>query len=390
MADIVAKLQERVAERRRSGFYPEGLEQEMDEHFRRIPTRPENVDIDELRRRLRSLEKTAALQRTRVGTRSRVPGGGLFHKLVARATARQMEASRREIRAFADDVRGLLTMIVETLEGQGPHGHVSLFSQIDLILDRLAALERSPANPGVALAEITRRLDVLEQNEARRGFHPWYRTERFEDEFRGAPAEIRDRYRDLAARFDGLSPVLDIGCGRGIFLELLAERGIDATGVDTDEESVKAAVARGLRVEQGDGIAHLARMDDASLGGLVAIQVVEHMSPQDLLDLVALAAEKVRPGGSAIFETVNPTSLMVFASAFYVDPTHLRPIHPAYLEFLFREAGFEEVSIEWRSPVPDDQRLATSSESAGDEKANLLRLDSLLFGPQDYAVVALR
>ena len=72
------------------------------------------------------------------------------------------------------------------------------------------------------------------------------------------------------------------------------------------------------------------------------IQVIEHLTAQDAMDLVALAARKVRPGGKVIIETVNPQSLYVFARSFYLDPTHVRPVHPAYLEFLFREAGFAE------------------------------------------------
>src|ERR1019366_1512244 len=82
---------------------------------------------------------------------------------------------------------------------------------------------------------------------------------------------------------------------------------------------------------------------DSALGGIVLIQVVEHLPAQELVELVMLARDKLRPGGKLIMETVNPGSLYVFANAFYIDPTHSRPIHPAYLEFLCREAGFTAV-----------------------------------------------
>ena len=129
-------------------------------------------------------------------------------------------------------------------------------------------------------------------------------------------------------------------------------------------------------------------MDDESLGGLVLIQVVEHLTPQEVVDLVDLATAKVRPGGQVFVETVNPQSLYVFAHAFYVDPTHLRPVHPAYLMFLFKEAGFASVAIDWRSPPPADDVITEVGDPAA--AANNRRLNELLFAPQDYLLVATR
>ena len=93
------------------------------------------------------------------------------------------------------------------------------------------------------------------------------------------------------------------------------------------------------------------------------IQVIEHLPPQLAVDVVPLAAAKVRPGGRVVVETVNPQSLYVYAHAFYLDPTHARPVHPAFLHFLFQQAGFAEVTIDWRSPPPDDDVL----EPVGDD-----------------------
>ncbi len=123
------------------------------------------------------------------------------------------------------------------------------------------------------------------------------------------------------------------------------------------------------------------------------IQVIEHLSPQHVIDVVRLAAEKVRPGGRVIVETVNPTSLYTYAHAFWVDPDHVRPVHPNYLGFLFAEAGFATVERVDRSPVPADESL---EQIPGDDElskrlnANFDRINSLLFGPQDYAIVATR
>ena len=96
-----------------------------------------------------------------------------------------------------------------------------------------------------------------------------------------------------------------------------------------------------------------------------------------------------------IIETLNPQSLYIFARAFYADPTHDTPVHPAYLQFLLKEAGFHEIGIEWRSPPPSDEPLRPIEAAAGDPvveqvNANIERVNAILFGPQDYAVLAVR
>ena len=124
------------------------------------------------------------------------------------------------------------------------------------------------------------------------------------------------------------------------------------------------------------------------------IQVIEHLSPQHVIDFVALAAEKLRPGGKVVLETVNPASLYTYARAFWVDPDHVRPVHPNFLEFLFREAEFAEARD--RVPVAGGRsrgaRAAARRRSAdaASLNENFERIGALLFGAQDYAVIATR
>ena len=128
------------------------------------------------------------------------------------------------------------------------------------------------------------------------------------------------------------------------------------------------------------------------------MQVLEHLTPQLVTEFIALAADRLKPGGIAVAETVNPLSLYVYTHAMWLDPTHTQPIHPAYLDFLFREAGFASTVVEMRSAVPDDERLGPIDRSATTVDGELIdqlderiaRLDDALFGPQDYAVLAFR
>ncbi len=141
-------------------------------------------------------------------------------------------------------------------------------------------------------------------------------------------------------------------------------------------------------------VEYLRGLDDDTLGGLVMIQVIEHLSPQHVIDVVRLAAEKVRPGGRVVVETVNPTSLYTYAHAFWVDPDHVRPVHPNYLGFLFARGRVSRRSS--GSTVRRFPPTRASSSMPGDDElskrlnANFDRINALLFGPQDYAIVATR
>jgi len=184
--------------------------------------------------------------------------------------------------------------------------------------------------------------------------------------------------------------VLDIGCGRGEFLELLHARGVAATGVEIDPALVEEGRAGGLEITAGDGVVHLSSLADNSLGGVVMIQVIEHLSRQHVVDVVAVALDKVRPGGVMVVETVNPQSLYTFAHSFYLDPTHITPIHPAYLKFVFEQAGWKVAQLLWRTPPPEADALQDDAGAGDTAAANIGRLNQLLFAPQDYAIVAYR
>ncbi len=390
--DLVAILRARVEERRQQGVYPPGLDDALGAHFRRIVSQREDTSFTDP---TRAIEEVSWLrfQPVSVASDSRFPAGELVHRTIARLVARHTQDVLEQMQEFVGPVVSALQALAAAVSEVRRDVHVEMAHHIDALYENLAAYERASIDPLNSLLDLEDRVARIEAGVGVDSFDPWYSAERFDEEFRGSQAEILERYRDLATRLTGHDPVLDFGCGRGEFLTLLSELGIESGGVELDTDLVKACTERGLTVEHGDGLRTLANLSDGSLGGLVLIQVVEHLSPQHVVDLVALAAQKVRPGGRVLVETVNPQSLYVYAHAFYLDPTHLRLVHPSYLSFLFREAGFRQVEIDWRSPPPSRDVLEEFSGGGELEpklNANIRRLNELLFAPQDYLVAAVR
>ncbi|MGH9665633.1 MAG: class I SAM-dependent methyltransferase, partial [Bryobacteraceae bacterium] len=202
---------------------------------------------------------------------------------------------------------------------------------------------------------------------------------RFAERFRGSEEDIRARVRRHVEKFRGVTGVLDIGCGRGEFLELMREAGNPARGVDLNVEAVAQLEAKGLNVARADLFAYLAGLPDASLGGAFCAQVVEHLPPARLPDLIALLAAKLRQGGVAVIETPNPECLAIFATHFYIDPTHRHPVPPALLAFYLEEAGFGSIQLERLSPAIES--MPSLASLPGEFRDNF-------FGCLDYSAVA--
>ena len=166
----------------------------------------------------------------------------------------------------------------------------------------------------------------------------------FEDVFRGDEDFIKERLRPYVGLLAGHGPVLDVGCGRGEMLSLLAEAGIPATGIDLDLSMLERARGQGLQVAQADAIEYLSALPDGSLGAIVSFQVVEHLPVQAIRQLAAQSRRVLRPGGVFIAETVNPHSPPAL-KVFWLDLTHVRPLFPESLLLLTQECGFESGQV---------------------------------------------
>ncbi|MGE0461971.1 MAG: class I SAM-dependent methyltransferase [Vicinamibacterales bacterium] len=231
----------------------------------------------------------------------------------------------------------------------------------------------------------------------------------FEDLFRGDRALIRDRQEDYVRLFAGRQDVLDVGCGRGEFLQLLAERGIRARGIDVNHEMVALCVASGLDVKEADALGYLRGLGDGELGGLIAAQVVEHLEPDYLLAVLDEAFRVLRPDSPIALETINVASWSAFFTSYIRDLTHVRPIHPETLKFVVTASGFLDAEIRLKAPLPESEKLLPSPPSVRDVNLattgaegrgligladafdrNVERLNTQLYAPLDYAVVAFR
>ena len=208
----------------------------------------------------------------------------------------------------------------------------------------------------------------------------------FEEHFRGSEADIRARQAKDAARFRGAArPVADLGCGRGEFLEALKAEGVAGIGCDANPVMAARAVEKNLAVDAADLFTWLGAREDGSLSGITAFQVVEHLAPAALFDLVELAVRKLAPGGRVLFESVNPESVYAMRW-FWMDLTHVRPVPAPALAQLFRASGLRDVEVDFRSPVPDAEGLPAGVA----EDPRFQPLARLLFAPQDYAVTGVK
>ena len=279
------------------------------------------------------------------------------------------------------------------------HHNDALFARVDQKLDRFRAETRelwaklgstlalaeteAGTEPAPGLAQARAELDYLE----------------FEDRFRGGRSEIERRLHRYVGLLAGCGDVVDLGCGRGEAVALFAQAGLRARGVDSSARMVAECRARGLDAEQADVLEALAALEPASTGAIVSFHLIEHLPLAALDRLAKLAWRALRPGGKLVLETPNPLSLVVAARNFWLDPTHVRPVHPEALRALLESAGFAPVEQHSLQEFPASERLpeidlktVPTEQRALADHLNRLRdqLDDLLYGFQDYALIATR
>jgi SAM-dependent methyltransferase len=299
----------------------------------------------------------------------------------------------------------------EALDSEGIHEVMrhndALFARADQKLDRyrreardllgslgaaLATVRSGEGQPVEAIATI----DTIARAHEEHGYLE------LERRYRGTEAEIRERiaaYLPYLRELPEGAPVLDLGCGRGEALALLRDHGIAGRGVDSSARMVQLCRERGLEAEVGDLFGVLEGLPEGSLAGVVSFHVIEHLPVGALDQLVRLAYRALRPGGALILETPNPLSVVVAARNFWLDPTHVRPVHPESLRLMYELAGFDPIERLDLRPFPEGDRLPEidlrglpeEQRSLADQVNRLRdRIDEVLFGYQDFGMVGKR
>ena len=343
-----------------------------------------------------TLDEVDAIRNGLVGVRgafaaSETALGGVAERLANSEEALRSEIAgeaefAREVSGAVDALRGEIDMRLAAVETRLDDIETRV---ADLVVDRRhdrgeldrqrsaldATLRALRAHPAADVSDVTRPLDA--------SYDRFYAD--FEAALRGSRESVREGQEAYLGLFDpaeSAGPVLDVGPGRGEWLELLAEKGIEAYGVDINAEFVAEGVGRGLDVRHGDAFEHLRSLPEGSLGGVTAFQVVEHL-PFDLLDeFLGLALTRLQQDGVLLVETPNPSNLRVGAMSFWNDPSHVHPLPPAMLKFLVEWRGFVDVEVVF-GPSDGTQVDIGDSRAAAD-------LNWALFGPEDYAVVGRR
>ena len=247
-------------------------------------------------------------------------------------------------------------------------------------------LQKENTSLNEKLTEYMKRIIPLEYGINRRIDDSWY--VKFEDQFRGDSERIKSRMDKYVKLLKDRELVLDIGCGRGELLEKLKEAHICAKGVDLNAEMVAICKKKNLDVTLNDAMSILKESENGFFDAIIALQVVEHLSLYELFEIIQQCYSKLKDDGIVIFETVNPLCLGIFCYGFYIDPTHIKPVHPAMLRFMLEEVGFIVEPIQFVDEFPDEYKIAVDDSMEMSTKKAFEKMNEQIYGKQDYYVVA--
>lgn len=379
VADVLNELRDRVARRRADGEYPADLEDRLERQFSRSRPAVEVDHLVTLRIELNQLGDRSHFTTDRIPLTSSSRFGEHYHRMIGQAIGRQVAGALEQVQEFADVLRPLLEHSVDKLTDLDRFVH-DVESELHAGLDELDSRRTAGHDLIGELAALRARVAVLEGEQSLRvPFDERALQERFE----GSQAELMDRARHVGELIGHRAPVLDLACGQGGLLEVLAERRVDAEGVDVRSGLVAQALQRGLPARNADPLVAVTEAADASLGAVILADGVEHLAPQTLVDLISAAASKLTNDGVLILAADNPAAVLDAARRAGSDPRRRGPIGPEYLSFVCTQAGFARCDLYWTAAPtgPFATIDGPAAELAG-------RLREVLYPPARFLLVA--
>lgn len=219
-----------------------------------------------------------------------------------------------------------------------------------------------------------------------------YQYSDFEQRFRGSENSVKENLKKYLPLFAQVNHILDMGCGRGEFLELLREEGKEAEGIDISLSMLRIAEEKGLDCRKSDALHFLQQKEDGTLGGIFSAQVVEHLEPAYLRDVVTESFRVLETGGTIVLETVNPLSVFALSNIYFLDVTHRKPLHPEYMRYLLESSGFSSVSVIYSGELSEERLVETAPENpwAREFNTNVDKLNKLLYASPAYAVTGVK
>ena len=330
-----------------------------------------NVDISRIKTLISNIEALMRNAESRARAREKWPGK--LNRFPLSLTQNLQKLALKALNLVFKDQREVNFILIQALRESSTLNQ-AFAKQIEDLQKQLGDINKQRNN-----------LQIL-TNEEKHSLDFFYAS--FEEKFRGTYEEITDRlkvYLPLIeeAKLGTLeSPILDVGCGRGEWIELLQKSGYIAQGLDINRVTIEQCRERGLQVIEADVIAHLSSLPDKSIGALTGFHIIEHLPFAILIRLFDEAVRVLKPGGLVIFETPNPQNVLVGSNTFYLDPTHRNPLPSPMIKFMAESRGLSQVKIMDLHPFPESYKLSDSEVAE--------RFSNYFYGPQDYAVVGFK
>jgi 2-polyprenyl-3-methyl-5-hydroxy-6-metoxy-1,4-benzoquinol methylase len=273
------------------------------------------------------------------------------------------------------------------------------YSNVKTLVSNFTALERSLERLIAAVDEKTEtvaeekaKTETLTRLKRMKEQLSPYRYADFEQRFRGDEQQVKEQLKKYLPVFTSADHILDIGCGRGEFMELLQEQGKKTAGIDISESMLQIAGEKGLNVTGADALEYLEQQPPQSVGGIFSAQVIEHLEPGYLRDLVRECFRVMQKNAPIVLETINPLSIFALSNIYFLDVTHRKPLHPEYMRYLLENSGFGQVTVVYSGELEEERLVEISPENllAREFNTNVDKLNKLLYAAPVFAVTGIK